>query len=355
MDVPGVWGDHQVTKTGPIRILVVDDSIVCRELLASLINQTPDLQVVGEAGRGKEAIELNRRLRPQLITMDINMPGMNGFATIEEIMSTAPVPILVVTSAPVVHGVDQTYKAISAGALDLVKKPEFNDADTAVLLEKIRLLAGIRVIRHRRKPLVRSTLEKPKLKGSSIRVVGIASSTGGPKALLEVLGGLSHGVRASFLLTQHLPDGFSPGFVSWLDSELSLDVFEARDGQTLQSGQLLVAPTGYHLTVTPGDIIHLSDEPPVHSHKPSADPMFDSLAEVYGRFAMGVIMTGMGRDGADGLHKLRKTGGLCLGQDEHSCLVFGMPKAAIEIGAVERILDLHGLASTIRAAVSGDL
>jgi len=338
----------------PIRVLIVDDSLVCRELLSNILGQQPDIRVVGLASRGKEAIELNRKLLPDLVTMDIQMPGMDGFATIEAIMASHPVPILVVTSAPVLKGVDQTFRAIAAGALDLVRKPELANEDAEELVTRVRMLAGVKVIRHVRPRPDRVEVGRVRETARRVRLVAIASSTGGPKALLELLGGFTPQFPRPLVLTQHLPDGFSGSFARWLDEEISMPVREAREGDPLRPGEVLVAPTGAHLVVRSGSMVGLSDEPPVKSLRPSADLMFRSVARVFGAEALGVVLTGMGQDGADGLLEMRQAGAVCLAQDEASSLIFGMPRAAMQNGAAEQALDLAGLSAAILECVKGE-
>jgi two-component system, chemotaxis family, protein-glutamate methylesterase/glutaminase len=338
----------------PTRVLIVDDSLVCRELLSSILGQQPDIQVVGLASRGKEAIELNRKLQPDLVTMDIQMPGMDGFATIEAIMSSHPVPILVVTSAPVLKGVDQTFRSIAAGALDLVRKPELANEDAEALVARVRMLAGVKVIRHVRPRPERASPGRAQETARRVRLVAIASSTGGPKALLELLGAFTSQFPRPVVVTQHLPDGFSGSFARWLDEEISMPVREAREGDPLRPGEVLVAPTGFHLVVRSGSLVGLSDEPPVKSLRPSADTMFRSVARVFGAEALGVVLTGMGQDGADGLLEMRQAGAVCLAQDEASSLIFGMPRAALQNGAAEQAMDLAGLAAAILAYAQGE-
>jgi two-component system chemotaxis response regulator CheB len=326
----------------PIRVLVVDDSLVCRELLSEFLNQSEDIQVVGKASSGKEAIVLNRKLRPDLITMDVMMPGLDGYATIEEIMSSLPVPILVVTSAPVQAGVDQNFKALSAGALDMVEKPDAGGEAAEVLRNKVRLLAGVPVI-HRTKRKVKRVRSSPGSIASHRPIVAVTSSTGGPKALVEILGALPRNYGACILVTQHMPHAFTSGFAAWLDHEVALDVSEAREGDALFPGRVLVAPSDRHLVMQSPATVTLSDEPPVGSHRPSGTMMFGSVAGICGSKSVGVVLSGMGRDGADGLLDLHRAGGLCVAQDEASCLVFGMPKAAIDMGAVDEVLDIAGI------------
>ncbi len=327
----------------PIRVLVVDDSLVCRELLGEFLNQSEDIQVVGKAGSGKEAIVLNRKLRPDLITMDVMMPGLDGYATIEEIMSTLPVPILVVTSAPVKAGVEQNFRALSAGALDMVEKPEAGGEAAEILRQKVRLLAGVPVI-HRtwKNRTKRNRSPSGQLTGHR-SIVAFTSSTGGPKALVEILGGLPRSYGACILVTQHMPQVFTSGFAAWLDHEVAVDVSEAKEGDTIFPGRVLVAPSDRHLVMQSPATVTLSDEPPVGSHRPSGTLMFSSIAGICGSKAVGVVLSGMGRDGADGLLDLHRAGGLCIAQDQSSSLVFGMPKAAMDMGAVDEVLDIAGI------------
>jgi two-component system chemotaxis response regulator CheB len=328
----------------PIRVLVVDDSLVCRELLSEFLNQAEDIQVVGKAASGKEAIVLNQKLRPDLITMDVMMPGLDGYATIEEIMSSLPVPILVVTSAPVKEGVDQNFKALSAGALDMVEKPEGNDETADILRQKVQLLAGVPVVHRtkKRKKVRRALICQGKPIGHR-PIIAITSSTGGPKALVEILGMLPRNYGACILVTQHMPQAFTSGFAAWLDHEVALDVSEARDGDTILPGRVLVAPSDQHLVLESPASVRLSSKPPVGSHRPSGTLLFSSIAGVCAPRSIGIVLSGMGRDGADGLLDLHRAGGLCIAQDEASSMVFGMPKAAIDMGAVDEVLDIGGI------------
>ncbi len=326
-----------------IRVLVVDDSLVCREMLASMLAQADDIEVVAKASNGKEAIVLNRSLRPDLITMDVQMPGISGFEAIEEIMAHQPTPILVVTSSPVREGIDQTFRALSAGALDLIQKPEIGEEGSEDLGKKVRLLAGVKVIQRRRRPSRPAPISPGPGLQKRRTIISIAASTGGPKLLLEMFSRLPRDYPGCILLTQHLPAGFSTGFADWLNSQLAIEVAEAQNGTQLRPGQIFVAPSHHHLTVRRDNTMALSSAPPVHSHRPSATPMFQSLAQTFPHRAMGLILSGMGRDGADGMVELHQAGGLCFAQDEASCLVFGMPRVAIELGAVDQVLDVAGL------------
>jgi two-component system chemotaxis response regulator CheB len=339
--------------SSPTRVLVVDDSLVCREILAAILDAEPDIQVIGQAENGKQALELNRKLRPDLVTMDIQMPGMDGFSTIEEIMAQNPVPILVVTSVPLRDGIDQSFLAIKTGALDLVKKPDPGSLEGRTLVEKVRVLSGVKVIRHRRARPALIVQPSCEVVSERIEVVALVSSTGGPKLLSELFGAMPREVSLAFLLTQHLPDGFVTGFIHWLNQEISLQVEQAHEGMRITPGMVLVAPSEKHLEVRQRGLVHLSDAPAIQSHRPSGTPMLKSVAKVYGKRAMGIILTGMGRDGAEGLLKLRQSGGLCIAQDEASSLIFGMPKAAIELGAATRVLGVNAIVQCILAHGQG--
>lgn len=331
----------------PIRVLVVDDSLICREMLTDLLQRSGDIKVVGTARNGKEAIQLNRELAPDLITMDVQMPGMDGFTAVEEIMATQPVPILVVTSSPMHEGVDRTFRALAVGALDLLAKPELEGELADTLREKVKLLAEVRVV-HRSRRRSRARELQPAPGGEKPRsIVAIGASTGGPRVLLEILAGLPRDHPSCFLLTQHMPDGFDAGFADWLNGELALDVIQAQDGTPVKPGQLLVAPNGHHLGLQSRHTVKLSDDPPVDNHRPSATFMFQSVADTCANESIGIILTGMGRDGARGLSSLRQAGGICIAQDEATSLVFGMPREAIELNAADRILNINEIKNTL--------
>ena len=225
---------------------------------------------------------------------------------------------------------DRTFKALSSGALDLIQKPEL-DGDLANLLrEKVRVLAGVKVI-HRCKPKRHNTRSMVTPIGIR-RIVAIVSSTGGPRVLPEILGALPRDYPACILVIQHLPRGFSTGFAEWLDNTLALEVLEVNGQETIRPGRILIAPDNQHLIIKSPSRVGLSDAPPVRGHRPAGSVLFSSLAKTCGEESIGIVLTGMGQDGADGLLDLHRAGGLCLAQDESTSLVFGMPKAAIELG-----------------------
>lgn len=318
--------------------------MICREVLTTLLDMAPDIDVVGKAADGREAIDLNRQLKPDLITMDAKMPGVDGFSAIQEIMATQPVPIVMVTGYLTVEGASMTLKALAMGALDIMEKPEFDGPLAATLREKVRLLAGVPVFKREPKSQGGRPVAKSKMEARASKLIAITSSTGGPKALLEILAPLPREFQSCILVTQRLPEGFSAGFAEWLNAEVFLKVREAREGDPLEPGTVLVAPSGRHLVLRSRDQVGLSDEPAVDGHRPSGSLMFKSIARRCAKDTIGIVLSGIGVDGASGLLELKKSGGFCLAQNKASCLFYDMPKAAIEAGAVNEVLDIEEIA-----------
>jgi two-component system chemotaxis response regulator CheB len=322
----------------PVRVLVADDSEIFRELLSKVIASEAGFEVVAAAGDGNSAAAMARELKPDVITMDLNMPDADGFSGIARIMAETPTPILVLTAdRQEVVG----FRALSLGALDILEKPaaSIDLGDYGQLLRsRLRLLAGVKVIRHLRGLRERRVGEKVAPGRAEMVVVG--ASLGGPRALATLLKGLTREFPAPIAIVQHIADGFTAGLASWLAQESRLDVREAEDGEVLRAGRVLLAPTGRHLVIGKG-VAHLSDAAAVDTFKPSVTPLFLSAARAYGARACGVILTGMGRDGAEGMKALKDAGAHTIAQDEASSAVFGMPRAAIELGAVDRVLSLE--------------
>jgi len=322
----------------PIRVLVADDSEIFRELLAGVVAAEPGFEVVAVAADGNAAAALARSARPDVITMDLNMPDADGFSGIARIMAETPTPILVLTANPE-EAVG--FRALSLGALDILEKPQAGtDLDDygQLLRSRLRLLAGVKVIRHLRGLRERRGAPSPAAVRPDLIVVG--ASLGGPRALATLLRKLPASFPVPIAVVQHIAEGFTEGLASWLASESRLDVREATDGEPLLAGRVLLAPTGRHLLVGDG-IARLSDAPPVDTFKPSVTPLFLSAARTYGARVCGVLLTGMGRDGAEGLKAIKDAGGPTIAQDEVTSAVFGMPRAAIELGAVDRVLAIE--------------
>jgi two-component system, chemotaxis family, protein-glutamate methylesterase/glutaminase len=340
-----------------VRVLVVDDSALMRKLIPQMLAADPSIDVVGTAMDGTFCLKKIEELQPNVVTLDLQMPGMNGIDTLKEIMRRQPLPVIVVSSHSI-EGASVTLKALGLGAFDFVTKPQdasMHMAETAAeLIAKIKAAADCRVVR----PGIFRT-EAPRQKilgGKSVpppsKVVAIGISTGGPQALEFLLTQLPPDFPGTIVIVQHMPDGFTEMFARRLDEMSSLRVKEAQSGDVLEAGRVLICPGSRHMRVkrlTMGDIVVLNEEARVNGHRPSVDVLFQSVATEFGPHAIAALMTGMGDDGAEGLGAVKKAGGMTIAQSEESCVVFGMPKAAIERGYATRVVALDGLSSTLQA------
>ena len=346
-------------STKPIRVLVVDDSALMRKVIPQILETDNSIQVVGTAIDGNFGLKKLDELKPQVVTLDLEMPGMGGLEMLKEIMRRHRVPVIVVSSHST-DGASVTLKALSLGAFDFIAKP--TDVSTRMqeiardLISKIKAAAhsrGIQIQPHVELPYpVARAKSKPVAPKEPTRVVAIGISTGGPQSLQYMLAQFPADFPGSIVVVQHMPEGFTDMFARRLDECCSLNVKEAQSGDLLHSGRVLICPGSRHLKVKKlplGDIVLLSDDPPVNGHRPSADVMFKSVAEEFGPKAIGVLMTGMGEDGASGLGLIKTAGGMTIAQGEQSCVVFGMPKAAIERGHAMRVVELDALSSTLQA------
>ena len=345
----------------PIRVLIVDDVKSARDLLEEILTTDPRFEVVGAVGDGLEAVASALKMRPDLVTMDIRLPGIDGFEAVERILAVFPVPIVMIT-ASMGKQEEKLFRAITSGALDVLDKqelylwrtrPEIRNS----FLRRLRTLASTRVKRvagyipSEAEPLFTSRRPQRRLEEIPL-VVAIAASTGGPTALVKVLGRIPPQVGAAFLVVQHMSEGFLEGLVRWLDNEVELEVRKAKEGDVLEAGVVLVAPGDHHMMVTELDTVRLNKSLPINGHRPSAELLFDSVANIYGNRGVGVILTGMGSDGAEGLKSLRLCGGYTIAQDEQTSIIFGMPKAAIELDAAEIVLPLDEIGSEIMNWIS---
>lgn len=326
-----------------IKVLIADDSFLVRRVIADLLGESGDIEVVGLAGDGTEAVGLTLALRPDLVIMDLVMPQMDGLAAIEEIMAAAPTPVLVLSAAVDASEVYRAFNAIKRGALDVMEKPQVDDeaalaAFALRLEEKVRLLSGIRVIRHPRRRC-RELPQRAAAGSLSPTILAVGASTGGPKAVMRLLKALPADFPGTVFVVQHIAEGFAAGLASWLDRECALAVRLAADGERYGAGEAVIAPGSSHLTLQDGRV-RLVDLPPVNCCRPSIDVFFDSLAQEPCDRVVGVLLTGMGKDGAQGLLRIRERGGTTLAQDEPSCAIFGMPREAIRLNAVDQVLPL---------------
>lgn len=329
----------------PVRVLVVDDSPTARAFLVALLRTDPAIAVVGEAADGEQAVELAHTLRPDVITMDVHMPGMDGLEATSAIMSSVPRPIVVVTSRAGDGDVELSLDVIAAGALMLVEKPEApsspnHAAQRDRLLSMVKAMAGVKVVRRwtpvpRVSPGRGATLRRDSLTGPTASIVAIAASTGGPAAVKELLAALPSDLPAPVLLVQHIANGFTHGLVHWLSHSCPLQVKVAEDREALLRGTVYVAPDDYHLGVADERRVQLTQSEPIQGFRPSATHLFHSVARAFGSRVAAVILTGMGSDGVAGLRDVHAAGGLVLAQDESSAVVYGMPREAVHAGVVD--------------------
>jgi two-component system chemotaxis response regulator CheB len=342
----------------PVRVLVVDDSALMRKLIPQILATDSSIQVVGTAMDGNFGLKKIEELRPQVITLDLEMPGMGGLDMLKEITRRHRLPVIVVSSHST-EGASVTLKALSMGAFDFVAKPSDVSARMPEiaheLISKIKAAAqsrGIRVSTPSQSAARPVEKAAPNTKQRPTRVVAIGVSTGGPQALQYLLPQLPKDFAGTILVVQHMPEGFTEMFSRRLDEICSIKVKEAQSGDLLLAGRALVCPGSRHLKVKRmplGDVVVLSDEPRVNGHRPSVDVLFRSVAEEFGKDSLGVLMTGMGEDGAQGLGQLKAAGAMTIAQNEESCVVYGMPKAAIERGYAIRVVGLEALANTLQA------
>jgi two-component system chemotaxis response regulator CheB len=337
-----------------IRVLVVDDSALMRKLIPAILARDSSIEVVGTAMDGAFALKKIEELQPDVVTLDLEMPRMDGMETLRLIMRRAPLPVILFSTHSKEGGYS-TFKALALGAVDFVAKPK--DA-AAGRLEEIadQLIAKIKVAKRAagRKlppavvvddPPVRTKGDRPPLPPR--RVIAIGISTGGPNALQFVLSQIPADFQSTIVIVQHMPEGFTEMFAKRLDECCALEVHEARSGDLLLAGRVLICPGNRHIMVRRmprGDMAVLSDGPPVNGHRPSADVLFHSVAQEFGLTAVGVLMTGMGDDGAEGLGAIKAAGGMTIAQSEESCVVSGMPRAAILKGYANKIIPLDAVA-----------
>lgn len=350
-----------MTENVSTRVLVVDDSAFMRTALARMIASDQEFQVVGTASNGSEALARIESLDPDVITLDMQMPGMNGLDTLRAIMSQFPRPVIMV-SAATEKDAEDTFNALAAGAFDYLPK-QLSSASLEIahiredLIAKIRAAAASRAAHFvpGRKPPQSTVVDTERRATIAPAIIAIGSSTGGPRALQEILPRFPRNLPVPILIVQHMPSGFTAAFAQRLNNTCALTVKEAADEDLIRSGVAYIAPAGVHLTVQrhseSQSYIQLNPQPKDCLHIPSVDVMMKSVAENYGCRALGVILTGMGSDGAEGMQAIHKRGGLTIGQDESTCTVYGMPRACAELGVLNRIAPLSDIPGQILQAL----
>ncbi len=335
-----------------IRVLIADDSVLVRNLIRAIIEMDPEMEVAGEASNGLEAVEKARNLHPDIVTMDIEMPVMDGLQAIEQIMAENAMPILVVTS----RGDAKTaYAAISKGALDLMMKPDLNVEAAEEFVAKLKLISRVSVISHisgRHGQRHQAGSNMPVFSGNlSDQVIAIASSTGGPDALSIILSRLPEKFPVPIVIAQHISDGFVSGMVGWLRTLSRVEIKVAMHGEHLKPGTAYVCPSENHMQVDGSKKITFIERHAKDIYRPSCDVLLSSVAESFGKKAIGVILTGMGNDGVAGITKIREAGGWTIAQDEKTSVIFGMPRLAIENNSIDTVLPLEAISGEIvRAA-----
>lgn len=392
-----------------LRILIVDDSALVRSALRELLESDPDIHVVGEAENGRQALLLATSLHPDVITMDVRMPVMDGLETTEQLMAYNPTPVLAITSLYSRDDVDISFKMLGAGALEVMEKPDLSSPDALErarreLIRRVKLLARVRVVTHLRgrrrtdtlgkdataawkvqrppalrqetkptqpvQPAVReSPVVPPPRPGASdvkrelsiprpIRrlkvtfpLVVIGASTGGPRIIQQILKGLPAVFGAAVVVVQHIAEGFSAGLVEWLAETSTLPVRLAQEGDQVGVGSVLVAPDSFHLYIQDEGRVYLNDQPVLQ--RPAVDITMQTAAKVFGSQTIGVLLTGMGRDGAVGMQSIRRAGGYTIAQNEASSSIYGMPRAAVELDAVDEVLPPDKIILALRNRVGG--
>ena len=337
-----------------IKVLVVDDSVMFSDLMAKGISCDPALEVVGIASNPFEARDMILKYRPDVMTLDIEMPKMDGVEFLQRLMPQYPIPVVMVSSLS-----DKVFDSLNAGAVDFISKPVNMTKDEILnylkrdLCTKIKIASTVNVSQMKR--VTPKSISSKSIDNKNL-VVALGASTGGTEALCDVIMGFRNDIPGT-IVTQHMPAGFTKMYADRLNNQCSVAVKEAETGDILRPGLVLVAPGDKHLRlVKNGDhyAVECKVGPKVSGHCPSVDAMFSSVAKVAGNHAVAALLTGMGKDGADGLLEIRKAGGRTIGQDEESCVVYGMPKAAYDIGAVEYQLPLHSIAHKIYS-ILGDM
>ncbi len=330
-----------------IRVLIVEDSPTQRILVKKLLQSDPEIEIVGEAADGETAVKLAEELKPDVILLDLQLPGIDGLEVIKRVMASNPTPILVLSS--VVNKTEKysSMEALRRGAVDVMEKPSIEKGQSwmqiaSEIIKHVKEVSKVLVVPHVDfKGLETIPIKKPKeLPDHEYEVVAIGASTGGPKLINQILSSLPEDYPIPVLIVQHIAPGFDEGFAEWLDKTVPMKVKLAENGEPVKPATAYVAPVGFHMKVSPNREIVLDDGSPVNNQKPSADILFESVAEVYMNRGIGVILSGMGRDGAVGLKKMKDHGARVFALRAEECVVFGMPSAALEVGAVDRTSSL---------------
>lgn len=344
-----------------IRVLIVEDSPVVSDFIAYILESDPDITVIGTASNGEEALKLARRKKPDLITMDIQMPGMNGIEATRRIMEESPTPIVIVTASHDTYGVNTTFRALEAGALTVVEKPmginhPSFETNSKELIKTVKLMSEVRVVTRRphlfkKNENGKTRDQRPIFSERNIKVVAMGSSTGGPAVLHLILSTLKRDFQVPILIVQHISRGFIKGLVEWLQKAAELEIQVARHGEYVLPGHVYFAPDDVQMGVGHDNRIILGKDEPFFGTCPSVSYLFRSVNRVYRENAIGVLLTGMGKDGAEELRLMREKGAITMVQDEKSSVVHGMPGQAIRINAAMHVLSPEMIAASLNSLV----
>ena len=343
--------------SGQLHVLVVDDSALMRKLITDLLESDPGVKVVGTARDGVDALRQIAALRPDVVTLDVEMPRMSGLEALERIMRQMPLPVVMLSG---LTQQEVTLTALELGAVDFVLKPSgtisvdlYKVRDELLNKVKVAVFADATKLARPALPSPPSTLEPPPMAESTLRrLVVVAASTGGPRALDVLVRGLPGGLPAVILAVQHMPKGFTSSLAKRLDARSALVVKEAKDRETIEPGQVYIAPAGHHLLLDPRPSrghaqLCLDDSPPVMGLRPAADRLMESAAQVYSERCIGVILTGMGSDGTRGIQAIKQHGGQTIAQDQATSVIYGMPRSAVDSGFVDQVLPLNAIAPAV--------
>ncbi len=345
----------------PIRVILVEDSSIALTILKRILDSSPEIEVVGTASTGVEGLDLIPKVNPDVICTDLHMPKMNGLEFTKEVMASYPRPILVISASVLEDDVENIFNLLEAGAVDIFPKPrsgQLQDYESMQqpLINKIKVLSGIKVFTRRKHS---STIQKPQTLIQNVeinnypkhkkhihpfKIVGIGASTGGPQALSEIFSQLPKDFPLPIICVQHISQGFLQGFIDWLSNNCLLPIEIAKSGLYPKPGKIYFPLEGHHLQISPTGSFMCSKSPPVLGHRPSVTVTFKSLASYYGKGVIGILLTGMGKDGAEGLLKISESGGFTIAQNEATSIVFGMPHEAIKLGAADEILPIEQIA-----------
>ncbi|NMM63673.1 chemotaxis-specific protein-glutamate methyltransferase CheB [Clostridium sp. P21] len=338
-----------------IKVLVVDDSLIVQQMIVDILNSDKGIKVIGVANSGESAIKFMHKNKPDIVTMDIIMPGMGGFEAIKMIMETNPVPIIVISGLSDNGNMNKTFEAMEAGAVSVIEKPlkiESNDFEkiSENIIKTVKLMSEIKVVKrkanyNKMKPNVSS---KFKNSFTNIKLVVIGVSTGGPPVLQTIFSKLPENIKVPILVVQHIVPGFINGLIDWLSKFTRYPIHIAKQEEKVLPGHIYFAPDGFHMEIKPNNKIFLSNEEKENGLKPSVSHLFRSSADYYGKEVMGILLTGMGKDGAKELKLLKDKGALTVVQDKESSVVYGMPGEAVKLGAETYILSPEKIAELFK-------